>query len=118
MPLTNKTNKKKITDKIVYCKNVFTQGTGLSFRSKESVKNTAWIFVFKRPRAVSITMMFVFFPIDLMFLDKNKKIVEIKESLKPWSFYNPKYPACYIIEVDSGVVSKTRIKIGDILEFD
>ena len=38
-------------------------------------------------------MFFVFFPIDVLFLDKNKKVVELKENFKPFSIYFPKNKA-------------------------
>ena len=47
----------------------------------------------------SIHMFFVFFPINLIFVDEYKKIVEIKKNLKPFQIYNPKYSCRYIIEL-------------------
>lgn len=107
---------KIICSRIVLCDNMLRQGSGLMFRSENSVKDTAWIFYFKRPRRISLTMLFVFFPIDAIFLDSNKKIVEIT-SLQPWSFYNPKIKTNYCIELEYGAVQMKKLKIGDKLVF-
>ena len=42
----------------------------------------------------SVHMLFVFFPLDLVFLDKNKRVVDKKEGFRPFSLnYTPKKPA-------------------------
>ena len=61
-------------------------------------------------------MLFVFFPIDVLFLDKEKKVVELKEGLKSFGFYNPKNKAKYIIELRKGTILN-NIEIGDVIEF-
>ena len=59
-------------------------------------------------------MFFVFYPIDILFLNKNKEIVEIKQNLKPFAFYTPKSKAKYIIEMPK---TKQEFKIGNICQF-
>ena len=62
-------------------------------------------------------MLMVFYPIDVLFLDKNKKVVEVKENFKPFSFYAPKNKALYIIELPQDSIKHSRTKIGDKIEF-
>lgn len=62
-------------------------------------------------------MFFVFFPIDLIFLDKNKKVIEIKENFRPFTIYNSSKKAMYVIECGDGTVKKTRTTIGDKIKF-
>ena len=62
-------------------------------------------------------MFFVFYPIDVLFLDKNKKIVEIKENFKPFTLHNPKNKAQYIIELPKGTIKQTKTGIGDTISF-
>ena len=54
-------------------------------------------------------MFFVFFPIDVLFLDKNKMIVETKKDFKPFTFYKSKEKAQYVVEL----VEEHNYKIGD-----
>ena len=58
-------------------------------------------------------MFFVFFPIDVLFLDEDKKVVEIKKKFEPFTLYNPKNKAKYVIELPQGAVKNTNTKIGD-----
>ena len=76
---------------------------GLMF---EDIKkfNYALVFDFQNESRVgcSLHMMFVFFPIDVLFLDKNKKIVD-KAALNPFTpNYTPKKAAKYVIELPKG----------------
>lgn len=113
-----KNNRKNIiVHRIRLCDNIFTQGTGLMFKSKRSVNDTAWIFSFGKPRIIAITMMFVFFPIDLIFLDDKKNVVEIKEKIAPWTFYTPKKVASYCIELKAGTTRSKNIRPGDKMIF-
>ena len=103
---------KTICKKIVVCSNIFSQGLGLMLRSKDSVKGTAWIFEFSKPRKIAITMAFVFFPIDLAYVDGKGKIVELKRNLKPFQYYYPKSKAVACIELKAGAIRDFRIQLG------
>lgn len=81
------------------------------------ITDEAHVFVFKKPRTVGITMMFVFFPIDILFLDSSKKIVEIRTKLKPFSQYFPKKKANYVVELPDRSIRKNRVKLGDSIGF-
>jgi uncharacterized membrane protein (UPF0127 family) len=105
-----------VCQKVHYCSNIFSKGFGLMFRREKSVKDTAWVFYFKKQRRISLTMLFVFFPIDVIFLDDKKTIVEMTV-LKPWSFYNPAKYANYCIELRQGTIDSFKLKIGDSLNF-
>lgn len=111
MSLINKTRKTIVAEKIRFCKNNLTKTIGLMFHKK--LKNKALVFIFKREKIIPIHMLFVFYPIDVLFLDGNKKIVEIKENLKPFTFYMPKNKAKYILELPCGTVKKTKTTMGD-----
>jgi uncharacterized membrane protein (UPF0127 family) len=101
---------KIVASKIVYCDSFIRQGTGLIFRTKSSVENTAWVFRFKNPRKVAVTMFFVFFPIDIVFLDRNNCIVELKENLKPFRNYTCKEKIYSFVELKQGIIKKYSIK--------
>ncbi len=44
-------------------------------------------------------MFFVFYKIDVLFLSKEKNVVEIKRNFKPFTFYTPKRRAAYVVEL-------------------
>ena len=67
-------------------------------------------------RGSSIHMFFMRFPFDIIFLDADKKIVDMV-SIKPWKTYTPKAPSKYVIELEEGSVIKYKLEIGDEMDF-
>jgi uncharacterized membrane protein (UPF0127 family) len=56
------------------------------------------------------------FPIDLVYLDRNKKVKKIRSGVAPW-----RLSACLsahsVIELASGTIQTTQTRAGDKLEF-
>ena len=69
--------------------------------------------VFPQERSISLHMFFVFYPIDVLIADKNKKIVEIKRNFEPFTFWKSKKEGKYIIELSFS----SEYKVGEKLEF-
>lgn len=44
-------------------------------------------------------MFLVFYPIDVLILDKDKIIVEIKRNFKPFTFWNAQKKGKYVVEL-------------------
>ncbi len=86
------------------CCSVLSQLRGLMFSPKKTL-----VFFFKKPKQVSLHMFFVFFPIDVAYLNKNMEVVELKRNLKPFQIYAPKNKAQYIIETPVGNLKSTEI---------
>ncbi|MBT3464804.1 DUF192 domain-containing protein [archaeon] len=113
--LINKTNNKKIVSKIKFCKSILSKSKGLMFSKK--ILDEGLVFIFKGNVKIGLHMFFVFFPIDVLFLDKDKKVVEIKQNFNPWTTYHPKIKSKYIIELPNNAIKKSKTKIGDVIEF-
>ncbi len=77
----------------------------------------AMIFVLKKPSSVSLHMLFMFFPIDVIFLDKEKRITGLA-SLKPWTGYKSMKNIKYIIEMKAGTIARHKLRIGGQMEFE
>jgi uncharacterized protein len=86
---------------------------GLMFAKKPK----SLIFYLKNEQRLIIHMFFVFFPIDLIFLNKNKKVIELKENIKPFHIYITKKKLWYLIEVKKNTISNTKTKLNDQIEF-
>lgn len=114
MFLINKTKKRIIVEKTALCRTVFKRAAGLMLSKKE---NKALIFIFSKEKIVPLHMLFVFYPIDVIFADKNKKVAEIKENFKPFTFYSPKNKAMYVVELPAGTIKKSRTEVKDVLSF-
>jgi len=113
--ITNTTKKTIMVKNKKILKNIFSKSLGLMFSKK--IKDKGFIFIFSKERVHSIHMLFVFFPIDILFLDKKKKVIEIKKNLKPFSFYSSKTKAKYFIELPEGTVKGTKTKVNDNIKF-
>jgi len=67
-------------------------------------------------RASGIHMFFMRIPLDIIFTDSEKKVVD-KVTLDPWATYTPIAPAKYIIELEKGKLAESNTEIGDELDF-
>lgn len=64
----------------------------------------------------SIHMFFMFFSIDVVFLNKRKEIVAVKEDVKPWTMIFPIKNAHSTIELPVGTIEKYNLKVGNVIE--
>ena len=94
---------------------VFSKAKGLMFSKR--INDTGYIFIFSKPKRIDLHMFFVFYPIDVLFLAKNKKVVEIKENIKPFTFYFSKNEAKYVIELPQETIKNSKTKLKDFIEF-
>jgi uncharacterized protein len=99
----------------VFCRSVFQKAKGLMFSNL--IYDVGYIFVFDAARRIDLHMFFVFFIIDVIFLDDNKKVIELKENFLPFTFYYSKNKAKYFIELPKGTIVNKKIKINDVIEF-
>ncbi len=105
--MNNKPKKIVFTKEYKVCRSFLSKFLGLMF-SKQRIL----VFEFSKERYRSLHTLFVFFPIDVLFLDENKRIIEIKKNLKPFSFYTSKNKAKYVIEIPTGRI-QDNIDIGN-----
>lgn len=86
--------------------------------SKELPKNYGMLFVFPKPEALAFWMKNTYIPLDLVFLDEDKKILNI-EKLVPHDLHPvpSKGLALYAIELFSGLAAKSKLVPGKHLHF-
>ena len=53
------------------------------------------------------------FPIDAVYLDRERIVIHIEEGLKPWRLAAVRVQAASVIEVPTGTVSETLTVLGD-----
>ena len=66
------------------------------------------------PRCNSIHTFFMKTNIDIIMLDRSKRIVHIFSNVKPWRVILPKKNVYYVLELPSG---ENIYKVNDILKF-
>src|SRR3989344_6902682 len=89
-------NNKKIvfSTKEKICRTHLTQMLGLMFRKRQNL-----LMCFPSERKISLHMLMVFYPIDVLLLNQKFEIIEIKRDLLPFSFWNSDTKAKYVIEL-------------------
>ena len=111
--IKNSTRKTILAKKYKICRSIFSKTLGLMF----STKPKTLVFIFKKEKISPLHMLFVFYPIDVLFLDKNKKVAEIKENFQPFTFHTPSKKSKYIIELSKGSIKNSKTEIGDKIYF-
>ncbi|MDO8740551.1 MAG: DUF192 domain-containing protein [Candidatus Woesearchaeota archaeon] len=113
MAIKNVSQKIILAEKHKICKSLFSKAIGLMFSKK--IKDFALVLAFDEEKRISLHMFFVFYPIDVLFLNRDKRVVERKKNFRPFAIYNSVKRAKYAVELPCGIIGKT--KINDKIEF-
>ncbi|MBP1907903.1 DUF192 domain-containing protein [Methanolobus bombayensis] len=112
-----KSNGKEVATDVDFACSMIKQVRGLMF-SRRIPDNYALVFVMKKSQRVSLHMLFVNYPIDVIFLDDEKKVIKVS-SMKAWiGTCSCSKKVKYIIETSHGKSEKLRIEKGDIFDFE
>jgi len=57
------------------------------------------------------------FPIDAVYLDRDRKVVHLEEALKPWRLAAVRANAASVLELPAGTVRATTTALGDQIDF-
>ena len=109
--ILNQNTKRIISKNEKYCKSFFSQALGLMFSSRNKLN-----IEFSEERKINLHKFFVFYPLEVLILDKNQKVIEIKKKFLPFTFYNPKTKGKFVIELGKEE-SKRKVKVNQILVF-
>ena len=89
---------------------------GLMFREKLN-ESQGMLFVFENENYQTFWMKNTLIPLDMIFIGKDFKIVDIKYAVpckeEPCALYKSSKPAKYVLEVNGNFTAKNNIKIGD-----
>ncbi len=78
------------------------------------------LFVFSKSGTQCFWMKGMKFPLDIIWIDRDKKVLHIERNLKPETYpqeFCPDVPAKYVIEVSAGVSDEAGITDGQKLSF-
>ena len=82
--------------------------------------NTGMLFEFDKNSDCGIWMKDMLFPIDIIWLDKNKRIVSKVSDAEPSTYPKVFYPpekCMYVLEVRAGLIKERGLKLGDEILF-
>jgi hypothetical protein len=95
------------------------QSLGLSGRY-DLPEGEGMLFIFKTSGEHPFWMKEMNFPIDIIWIAEDGRVVYIKDSATPESFpevYKPNEVAKYVLEVRAGFATENNLKVGDGVEF-
>ncbi len=80
------------------------------------------IFLFEQPGPLSFWMKNMKFPIDMVFIDQHKKIMNVARDVPPCkqdpcALYKSNGDGQYVLEIDAGLSDKYGFEPGDSIEF-
>jgi uncharacterized membrane protein (UPF0127 family) len=94
---------------------------GLMFRPSLP-KDRGMLFLFERSDFHGIWMKNCRFPIDIVWLDEERKVVHVAEAVPPCKadpcpVYNPLRRASYVLELNAGQARREKVALGAALGF-
>lgn len=94
---------------------------GLMFRKKIDF-DQGMLFIFDREDIYSFWMKNMLIPLDIIWLDGQKRVVHIERTLppceeEPCASYSTKIPALYVLELKAGSAERRSLKMFDHLDF-
>ena len=94
---------------------------GLMFRASLP-PDRAMLFIFDELDFPGIWMKNCKFPIDIVWLDENRKVVHVEAAVPPCKkdpcpTYQPMRRAAYVVEMNSGAAAREKIVLGATLGF-
>jgi uncharacterized protein len=98
------------------------QSKGLSIK-EDLQENQGMIFPYKAPKVLAFWMKDMKFPIDIFWLDSDKRVVHIEKNLQPCNpflpcpSFSPDTKAQYVLETAAGLSDRIDIKIGTQVDF-
>lgn len=115
---------RNMTRSTVLCRHTEVAATAwrkaIGLMGRKRLGNSGLLMVFSKEGRPGIWMLGMRFPIDLVFLDRRKRVVDIRKNIQPigfhpktWMIYYPKRPARYVIELPAGTVKRTATARGD-----
>lgn len=80
------------------------------------------LFVYDQPGKYSFVMRDMNFPLDFIWIDEEKNIIQITENVSPDTYpdqaFTSELPSQYIFEVNAGTATRENFEIGDKIEFN
>ncbi|MFA5261742.1 MAG: DUF192 domain-containing protein [Candidatus Omnitrophota bacterium] len=98
-----------------------TRQRGLQHRAQMAL-DKGMLFVFPVSSAYGFWMKETLIPLDIIWLDQNRRIIHIEEQIppcegQPCPVYVPSQPALYVLEINAGQAAEKRLKTGLKAEF-
>ena len=111
MPIINKTKDTVLAQTFEECRTFWEQTKGMMFRSEV----VPLVFIFPKEQIVKLHSWFCPDNMDLVFLDENWEVVELKPEWETRSSYSPKCPFMFLLELPAGTIWNSKTQLGDVV---
>ena len=107
------------TIEVEFAKNDEERALGLMYRSSMDEHQGMW-FIFPEEAPRSFYMRNTEIPLDIIYLDKDKKVVSIAKNARPYDETSlpSEKPAMYVLEINGGLSDKLGLTKGDRMTFE
>ena len=109
----NKTRETFVATETTVAADYFHRLVGLLGKTKRWAKSGRGLWIIPSRGVHTIGMLF---PIDLIFLNKNKEVVHVEEHVRPFRISKVSLKASSILELPAHTIYLTGTKVGDRLE--
>ncbi len=78
------------------------------------------LFIFNTPGDYGIWMKDMTFPIDIIWINENNRVVTIEKAVSPQTYpkvFHSSVNSLYVLETASGEANRINLKNGDLVEF-
>jgi uncharacterized membrane protein (UPF0127 family) len=108
--IENLTRARTLAGKAELARSFFARGRGLMGRA--SLPDSYALIIYPES---SIHMFFMRIPIDVLFVDKQHRVVALREQLPPWHPFAGVAPwrGQYVVEMPAGVIAASGTRVGD-----
>lgn len=113
MLIRNITRQTILASNAVFAKTFLSRARGLLGRKDLAVEEALII-----PRCPQIHMLFMRFPLDVIFADKNRKVVGLVRGIRPFFLSPYFFRGYYAVELKAGTIAASRVQVGDLLSFE
>jgi uncharacterized protein len=109
----NKTRETFVATEAAVADNYFRRLIGLLGKTKRWAKLGRGLWIIPSRGVHSIGMLF---PIDLVFLNKERKVVHVEEHFRPFRVSKVSLKAASVLELPPHTIYRTGTQVGDVLE--
>lgn len=109
--VVNQTRGTTVGDSVEVASTSLTRLCGLLGRRAVEAGGGLWIMP-----SSGVHTMFMRFPIDVVGLDRDRRVVKLWPNLRPWRVTSVSMKMHSVIELAADTIRETRIEVGDLLE--
>jgi uncharacterized protein len=109
----NKTRETFVATEATIANSYFPRLVGLLGKTKRWAQHGRGLWIIPSRGVHTIGMLF---PIDLIFLSKNKEVVHIEEYVRPFRISKVSLKASSVLELPPHAIYRSRTQVGDQLE--